>query len=388
MDKKSFYNLIDFGSSKIRFATFDFDLNPIFSETKKINLNETFENRFEVIGRIIKNAEKKISSHVEDVILSLDNVNIFVIDISLNKNLDLKSQINNIYDILILELKQIISSNYDNHHLAHIIVDKCIIDNQFNFNVIPKNKIIFKNIKVDFKVICFPNEIIKTIKENFIKKNLNITKILCTSYIKSQSYVKKLNITKVSFLEIGWKRSSLLLYENYQLKFIRTIPVGGFHITKDISKIFKISENDSEKLKKSFNKSDTEFSYESNSGENLMLFKEILNKNISVNKLKKVILYRVQEIIDLSFKKLNNNHFKKKIENTELYLIGDGSLIFNDNSFYLNDNFDFKSISFYSESDINICNCGLKYHLANLKSPQISRKKQGLFEKFFNYFGK
>ena len=149
-------------------------------------------------------------------------------------------------------------------------------------------------------------------------------------------------------MEIGWKRSSLLLYENYQLKFIRTIPVGGFHITKDISKIFKISENDSEKLKKSFNKSDTEFSYESNSGENLMLFKEILNKNISVNKLKKVILYRVQEIIDLSFKKLNNNHFKK-IENTELYLIGDGSLIFNDNSFYLNDNFDFKSISFYSE---------------------------------------
>ena len=84
-------------------------------------MNETFENRFEVIGRI-KKCRKKISSHVEDVILSLDNVNIFVIDISLNKNLDLKSQINNIYDILILELKQIISSNYDNHYLAHIIV--------------------------------------------------------------------------------------------------------------------------------------------------------------------------------------------------------------------------------------------------------------------------
>ena len=31
------------------------------------------------------------------------------------------------------------------------------------------------------------------------------------------------------------------------------------------------------------------------------------------------------------------------------YSIGDGSIIFKDNSFYLNDNFGFNSISYYSE---------------------------------------
>ena len=40
-----------------------------------------------------------------------------------------------------------------------------------------------------------------------------------------------------------------------------------------------------------------------------MLFNEIINKNISIDKLKKVILYRVQEIIDLTFKKSNIKKF-------------------------------------------------------------------------------
>ena len=34
-----------------------------------------------------------------------------------------------------------------------------------------------------------------------------------------------------------------------KLKFINSIAIGGFHITKDISKIFNISIEDAEKIK-------------------------------------------------------------------------------------------------------------------------------------------
>ena len=44
---------------------------------------------------------------------------------------------------------------------------------------------------------------------------------------------------KISFLEIGYERTSLIIYEENKLKLIQTIPIGGEHITSDISKDFK-----------------------------------------------------------------------------------------------------------------------------------------------------
>ena len=141
-------------------------------------------------------------------------------------------------------------------------------------------------------------------------------------------------------------------------------------------------------LKKSFNKSETEFSYRSNSQENSVTIKDIIDKNISVDLLKKVILYRVQEIIDLIFKKSDISNYKNNLTNSELFLIGQGALLFNNNSFYLDDKFDFKSINFYEETDSYICKCALTYHLYNYEMPEIMNKRQGFFEKFFNYFNK
>ena len=173
-----------------------------------------------------------------------------------------------------------------------------------------------------------------------------------------------------------------------KLKFIETIPIGGLNITKDISKIFEISEMDAEQLKKSLNKTYTEFAYKNNKLENSNIIQEIINKNISIDLLKKVILYRVQEIMDLSFKKSKINSRKYTLEDTELLLIGEGSKIFNNNSFYLNDRFGFKSINFYTETDVQICKCALDNHIINYDLPRIISKKQGIFEKFFNFFSK
>ncbi len=385
---KKFFNIIDYGSSKIRFACFDNNQNITFSNSLEVYTNNNFQNKFEPVNEIIKKAEKKFSYHVEDIILILDTVEIFIIDISLTKNLGRSSKINKLYDSLILEINQITQSYYGDYYLSQIIMDRCIVDNEQIFKEFPKDKTITNNIKVDFKLICFPKIFIQKIRDDFIKNNLNITNIFCSSYVKSQSYVKKLSKNKIFFLDIGLRRSSIILFENKKLKFIETIPIGGLHITRDISKIFKISEVDSEKLKKSFNKTDTEFSYKKNTLQDRLITQEIINKNISLDLLKKVILYRVQEIIDLTFKKSKVSCHKTIIEDAELFLIGEGSKLFNNNSFYLNDRFGFKSINFYPDSDVQICKCGLENKILNYELPKIINKKQGIFEKFFNLFDK
>ncbi len=388
MSKKSYINVIDFGSSKIRFASFDNNLDEKFSESIKVYKNENLQSHFEAINKIIKKAEKDFSDHIEDIVLILDTDQIFTIDISLTKNLYRSSKINKLYEPLILELNQIIKSHYNKYYLSQIIIDKCIIDDEKIFEEFPKDKIVDNNLKVDFKLICFPKLFIKKIRDNFIKFNLNIINIFCSSYIKSQSYVKKLSEIKTSFLDVGLRRSSIFFFENKKLKLIETIPIGGHHITTDISKIFKISEAEAEKLKKSFNKADTEFSYKNKTSEDTMIIHEIINKNISVDLLKKVILYRVQEIIDLIFKKSNINNRKNVLEGSDLFLIGEGSKLFNNNSFHLDDKFGFKSINYYSESDVQICKCGLENHKIHYELPKIIIKKYGIFEKFFNFFDK
>lgn len=388
MAETNYYNILDFGSSKIRFSVFDTYNNKKFSKNREVLYSDNYESHFKNLDAIIKEAEKKISFHVEDIILAFDSIDLVTIDISLKKNIDKNSEAEKIYNLLLLELNQLINTYYNNQYLIHVLIDKFIIDDKEIFTDLPKKKFINNNLKIDFKIICLPKILVNKIKKKFIQNNLKITNIFSTSYIKSYSYAKKLNKNKIFFLEIGWQRTSLFFYKINKLKFIKTIPIGGNHITKDIANIFNISLEDAERLKKSFSKSDTEFSYGTNSSKNIMLSREILDKNISVDLLKKVILHRIQEIIDLSFEKSYNISHADEINNTDLFLIGMGSMIFNDNSFHLNDKFKFKSINFYSESDLEICNCALTYNLNNSTPPKINVKKKGIFEAFFNYFGK
>ena len=71
-----------------------------------------------------------------------------------------------------------------------------------------------------------------------------------------------------------------------------------------------------------------------------------------------------------------------------IQMIEASSKLFNNNSFYLDDRFSFKSINYYSESDVQICKCGLENHKINYGIPKIINKKRGIFEKFFNFFDK
>ena len=384
MSKKNYHNIIDFGSSKIRMTVFDEKLNNLYSDSIFRNLSQNNLLTFNDLKQKVMIAEKKISSHIEDSILMLDNKDMLVIDISLNKNLESKSEVDKVYNSLLLELYQIINNNYNHLHITNVIFSGSIIDNE-TYEELPKNKKIFNNIRATFKLICFPKIIITNLKNDFNKNNLNIPHIFCTSFLKSLAYSIKLNLENVCFLEIGYERTSFIVFKKNKINYIQSIPVGSFHITKDISKVLNITIEDAEKIKKSFNKSETEFSYKNESDYNMMTAKDIINKNISIDLLKKIILYRVQEIIDLSYKKSKNMVITN---NLELFLIGDGSILFKNNSFYLTDKFGFNSINYFEENDIQICNSGLAYYLNQYNRQRKTVKKQGLFEKFFNFFDK
>ena len=55
-----------------------------------------------------------------------------------------------------------------------------------------------------------------------------------------------------------------------------------------------------------------------------------------------------------------------KKQNLNLVLIGNGSKIFNKNSFQLEDKYNFKDINFYEENDHEICEAGLIFNNGNI----------------------
>ena len=167
----------------------------------------------------------------------LEPSNLTCIDISLNKKLDEKIKVKKIFDLVVLELNQIIDFHYSKHKIIHIIIDKCSIDQIF-YDELPLDLKDIDNLKVDFKVICFRKNIINDLEINFNKNNLNIINTQCASYVKTLYYSQTIEIDNISFLEIGHERTTLI-YE--KLKFIQTIPIGGFNITKDILKYLKLA---------------------------------------------------------------------------------------------------------------------------------------------------
>ena len=386
MSKDNYINIFDVGASKIRFTVFDKNLNNIFSNNISISHDKEYIDYLEQIKQIVKNAEKKISTHIENIVLATDTNELISINLSLKKKFDTEIKLFKVYKLILKELRQLINSNYPNYEIVHTIFQKGIIDKKIYYDL-PENKNL-KDISVDFKIVCYPKLMLKNLNINFSKCNLEITNIFCSSYLKSISYFAKLNKKDISFLDIGLNKTNLIIYKDKKIVSISSIPIGGLSITKDIAKIFEINITDAEKIKKLFNKSGTEFSYSGNLEETDITVNQILKKRISIDLLKKVILHRVQEIIDLSFNSSFKGAFKKKINNINLYLIGEGSKLLNNNLFHLNDKYGLSSINYYHETDVEICKSVLFYYLNSSEISLNVDKKKGLFEVFFNFFSK
>ena len=112
MNRENFFNIIDFGSSNIRLSVFDQGLNEKFSEIRNLVFLDDYSKHFDVTIEMIKKAEKKNSYHIIDIILLLETLELFTIEISLDKNIGKNSSLNKVFEALKLELNQLMYKLY------------------------------------------------------------------------------------------------------------------------------------------------------------------------------------------------------------------------------------------------------------------------------------
>ena len=293
----------------------------------------------------------------------IDSPKMLSIGISVSKKFDgLKLKQANI-QFLIQEAKQQILKYYANHNIIHIIINNYKINN-VDYSYVPDEKNCYF-ISLDILFICLPNESILYFKNIFSKSSILIDQIIC-----SMNYKDDLNLNEhVSFIDVGFNKTSIISCFNNKVLSLDFLPIGGNHITKDISKILKINLEQSEEIKLNFDKNE-----------------KFLDDNFSSETLREIIFARTEEILELCAKSVKSNPLM--ISDFKMVLMGDGSKIL-DNG-YMNKISFTSDVDFIEETKEDICQSGFKLGKGiNKQEVVIVPKKQkrlGFFEKFFHFF--
>ena len=370
MNNNNFDVYFDYGSSKIRAAAIcsSNKLNNFYYESAYFS--DYLKSNFE-IEKIISSLEKDTDEYLNSINLMIDSPEMISIGLSVSKKFDGKKLQKEDIQFLIQNAKQQILENYSNLNIIHIIVKNYKIEN-INYSSIPLD-VHCKILSLDIIFICLPKKIVDLFKTVFLKFNISINQIFCSSYAKSVNYKNNFSTNEnISFIDMGFNKTSIIYYEKDKISFFHTIPIGGNHITKDLSKILEVDLTDAEQIKLNFDKD-----------------KDILIKrNFSLELIQKIIFARAEEILEICSNSIKLNENFNISGDFKMILMGEGSQIL-DNKFKEQISFS-QEINLLEETTEDICESALKLHKGfNKQEVMVVPKKprnKGFFEKIFNFF--
>ena len=360
----------DCGTSKIRACAFNKKNTSECFYHESAFLPDHSNIKFEM-QKIISGLEGNNSKYLNNINLMIDSPKMLSIGLSVSKRIDgIKLQKQDI-QFLIQDAKQQILRNYFKQNIVHIVIRNYKIDSN-DYEFLPTN-VECDLISLDIIFICLPKITIEYYKKIFFELDISVDQIFCTSYAKSISYKENFSSIKhLSFIDIGLSKTSINLFYNDKIIFSDIIPIGGNHITKDISKVLQVDLQEAENLK-------------------LLLAnnqKSLNERKNSFNLIQEIISARIEEILDLCIKstKLNFDSMKPKIY--KMVIAGEGSKIFN-NKFRKKFN-SLNNIIFHAENNKETCHSGFKI-IRGLNKQEvviIPKKtiKVGFFERLFHLF--
>jgi len=368
MNNKNLQTFFDCGFSKVRASTFNTNQNnkAFYVESEFFTDRSNLELK---IQKIIVSLEKSTNEYIDNINLMIDSPKMLSVGISLFKKLDGSKLKQTNIQFLVQEAKQQILKYYANYNIAHIIINNYKIDG-VDYSYLP-DEIRCDFISLDILFICLPTDLVLYLKNIFSKSNILVDQIICSSYAKSINYKDSLNLSgHISFIDVGFNKTSVISYFNDKILSLDVLPVGGNHITKDISQILEIDLEKSEHEKRNFD-------------QNLKISND---KDVLIDTLQKIIFARTEEILELCAKSIQSNSYT--LGESKMVLMGNGSKILDNQH---KDKISFSNdIDFIEETLENICQSGFKF-IAGLNKHEVvvvpkKQIKQGFFEKCFHFF--
>ena len=279
-----------------------------------------------VIKEVIGTAEDQAKVQIQDIYLAPSTLNIYNSSFGVFKNIggyeieqekDVQFLINSGVD-LFRELNQ-------NFSIIHLINSNLKID-KFNQVENPID-LVADSLEIEMFAIYLKNNFIKNFQKIINKSYLNLEKTIYSPYVLGfSSYLESPLSDFILLIDFGHEKTSISIFKNKNFLFASTIPIGSFHVTNDISKALNLDIKIADDLKVNHGSCvliNENFSNKYIENENLGIKSY---KKVSNSILNKIIISRVEEIIDyinndLFFFSKNYNSFNK------ILITGEGSKI-------------------------------------------------------------
>ena len=269
------------------------------------------------ISKIIKDAENDIGLKINSAYVTIPGKYITIVQNSITRDAkdryagisakDVVSGIMQVKDIDIPEGKQIID----------IAEDEFILDN--GKTVSDPIGSLSTSFTLKAQVILADKEYMKHISSIFRKANLDVDGLVPITLAQRSVALDTNEFNdNIMLLDIGAGNTDIGVFEGKNFIYTNTIPLGGDNITKDISLVLNITEEEAEKLKKQYGLALKSFI--DNDNEILLTtYKEDEGKKvIKSSELIEIMEARIEEIFSLVNKDITSQGIKSRINNVIL----------------------------------------------------------------------
>ena len=277
----------------------------------------------DLIKKKIYFIEQRLSSTFKEIIISLQDIDYSILNISGFKNLNgaqlTKENITYILNSLKTQVNEI-----EKKTVLHIFNTKYMLDGKKTENL-PLG--LFGNFySQEHSFVLMKNNDFKNLKNVFEKCNLRINRIILKSFLSGIDLISKNENCETFFkIEIDKKFIQLIYFENSSLKFTQSFDFGTDIIINDISKIVALNKETIDEVI-----SDNNF-FSEDLNDTLISEKYFENQNF--RKIKKKLLIeisraRLDEILEIILFK-NSNVLSLLKEKTNIFLSFDDSIKIN-----------------------------------------------------------
>ena len=340
---------VEINHSNYIFTAGKFDENQNIEVIEKtiVPNNDIIKNKFididhaqDAIKKNVQILEDKLNCIFKEVTVLLDCFDYSSINISGSKKLNGSQVLKENISYILNSLKLAVIENEKEKYILHIFNSKSMLDGTHVANLPIGLFGDFYNHELSFFLI--KNNDLKNINQIYNKSNIYIKKILIKDFIEGAEIISQNKNSETFFkIKIYKDNSSIIFFENASFKYIEKFNFGTNIILQDISKVCSIDKKTIESILSDniFKKND----FKDNEFLEEKYFIKGNYRKIRKKLIIEIVNARIEEIVNIVFKKnINIKSFKKKNDNT-MYLTIDDKLIF--------DNFE-KNYKFYFLKDL------------------------------------
>lgn len=206
----------------------------------------------------------------------------------------------------------------DNIKLIHILPKKYVLDDDL---VLEPVGLIGSKLEAEFNIVTAKANLYNNLKKSIESAGVEVIDFVANPIASASAVLfdeeKDLG---VACIDIGGGLSDITIYKNNNLEYLKSIPLGGNLVTKDIAYRFKLSKDTAEMIKKQMGLSSVDF-VESNETVELPSRENDTMVRISRYEVTETAEWRLTEMLELLRKEIEKSGFYEKL-NAGIVLTG------------------------------------------------------------------